>query len=1235
MAAPDLPTLRKNLTEAGFDDQLLSALSDAATLGARGRPTAPREPDRELLMHAALSGTFLPRQLGPPGRRQSRAEIDALLAICETVVVRNGRAWRLRADHRRSALLSAFGTGELPSLIERLPARSDDVPGFMLRRLLAGEYVNPDTLSVEQLESLALVLEWLDGTPLAKSAPNREELRRARRRRELLDPFLTLVGRPEGQPGDGANDRFVGRETEMERLRAYVGILPPEKWPDAVRRGAYSLWSAIGAGPERNEPLRIQGAGGAGKSTLIAKFILEHSRFMLADPVRRDLRLPFVYIDFDRATLTAREPLQLLLDMASQIPIWLPETEPAFDRYRDGLRRALDEQARSGSKLRERETWSELRGHCQEFMNLVEAANKGAAPVLIFFDTFEMVQYNSEAVAGVQGLIASLRNPAGGSWDNVRVIVSGRGSLLEISSKLKPLPIGALSLRATRELIALRSESEGLNLTETQMGALARPLRGSPLDVVIVTAWLKDNPDNASKFIEGVAGDAEIASEGANIDAAAAEARVTALLVRRMINHIATRAVRDLAFPGFVVRAITPDVIREVMMPARECEGAGAAARAQILFRRLRAERWLVHQQGSVLRHRAEVRRSMLRLIRERDRSAFYETNDRAIGFFRRHSEQRVDRAELIYHLLLAEHPLIEEVEALWRADLAPILATGVDDLDGIARDYLRIKLSHSYSVETLASMPDAVLRAVIASSGPSIVDRLGPEAALDLAEQRPELRRYEAGAAFVDEARYRSGRWTELVASTGSDAVSRAVRLLDILAGSRGEPIERRRLANQFRLSSRDPALDELWSDAMPALVGRRSASAEVLHWEALAFAACWQRRNPQVRSWLGGTFPDAVDVAARSCRHAVRLAGSVRSSPAMRVLALLEPEEDNEIIQHLDLKAHFATVSTREFGLFREMLDLAELGDGMDGKAATGDFEDAVREGRTLVASVQSRPDTLILDPRLTANMSRIAERLLANRPRALGSAVRRLLFASHPDWIEPLGLALDRAYGGEVPTRLGWFSTVDALLGSEGSGRRRTARPSGREIVALADEAGHLTNLVDAYRQHIESGAANGQSRAFLYLAAKLSNWILLLDPDRRRAVATAASVPLDQSSSAPPKDDPQKQQWGGLSERNGWRVAATVKASKSDRDWFRIDLKVEPTGEKRLLGPVIFHLHDSFTDPVREVEPRSSREASLKLWAYGAFTVGVLVSQDGTPLELDLAELPDAPKRFRNE
>jgi hypothetical protein len=59
-----------------------------------------------------------------------------------------------------------------------------------------------------------------------------------------------------------------------------------------------------------------------------------------------------------------------------------------------------------------------------------------------------------------------------------------------------------------------------------------------------------------------------------------------------------------------------------------------------------------------------------------------------------------------------------------------------------------------------------------------------------------------------------------------------------------------------------------------------------------------------------------------------------------------------------------------------------------------------------------------------------------------------------------------------------------------------------------------------------------------------------------------------------------------------------------------------------------------LHDSFARGVRTVKA-SRGKAMLRVAAYGAFTVGVLIAQDNTMLEIDLAELKSAPKRFREQ
>ncbi len=112
------------------------------------------------------------------------------------------------------------------------------------------------------------------------------------------------------------------------------------------------------------------------------------------------------------------------------------------------------------------------------------------------------------------------------------------------------------------------------------------------------------------------------------------------------------------------------------------------------------------------------------------------------------------------------------------------------------------------------------------------------------------------------------------------------------------------------------------------------------------------------------------------------------------------------------------------------------------------------------------------------------------------------------------------------------------------------------------------------------------------------------------------------------------DPQKGQWGGQSTRNGWTLSGNV--SEITPDWYDIELIVGPAKgfRKQLTGSVDFHLHDSFVEPVQRARASKGR-ARLEAEAFGAFTVGAEVLRDGTLLELDLADLTGAPKRFREQ
>jgi len=137
---------------------------------------------------------------------------------------------------------------------------------------------------------------------------------------------------------------------------------------------------------------------------------------------------------------------------------------------------------------------------------------------------------------------------------------------------------------------------------------------------------------------------------------------------------------------------------------------------------------------------------------------------------------------------------------------------------------------------------------------------------------------------------------------------------------------------------------------------------------------------------------------------------------------------------------------------------------------------------------------------------------------------------------------------------------------------------------------------------------------------------------------KPTAVAADVVKPPALDRPSKhaDDPQKGRWGGLpeSKERGWRLTARVEASTLEDEWFVIRAEVSSTMANRpLRKPVSFFVHPTFPKSRYDIEPVAGT-ARLELRGWGAFTIGAWVQDDGTELELDLAELGDeAPKAFK--
>ena len=78
----------------------------------------------------------------------------------------------------------------------------------------------------------------------------------------------------------------------------------------------------------------VYGRGGLGKSTLLAKFVLDHA----LDQLRP---FPFAYLDFDRAGIDASQPLQLLIEVARQVGAQFPSAHAELSVLAQDIRSDL------------------------------------------------------------------------------------------------------------------------------------------------------------------------------------------------------------------------------------------------------------------------------------------------------------------------------------------------------------------------------------------------------------------------------------------------------------------------------------------------------------------------------------------------------------------------------------------------------------------------------------------------------------------------------------------------------------------------------------------------------------------------------------------------------------------------------------------------------------------------------------------------------------------------------
>lgn len=219
-------------------------------------------------------------------------------------------SWRLTQAARRRALAVIGEPESLRTLRRRLSVAAPGTLQRMADLLLYGEPL-PATLAIGELAALVEAHDWYQG--LLPWLPPAETLRRRLAMAQLLEPMQRLIG-----------DQFVGRTHELERLADYVGILKADGLLTSVGVSARRFVRRTRRSLMADPPLFVLGPGGVGKSSLMARFILDHVGPAGGTPI------PFVLVDFDRAQVEPTLPLSLLLAALQQLRAQFPCTTPRW-----------------------------------------------------------------------------------------------------------------------------------------------------------------------------------------------------------------------------------------------------------------------------------------------------------------------------------------------------------------------------------------------------------------------------------------------------------------------------------------------------------------------------------------------------------------------------------------------------------------------------------------------------------------------------------------------------------------------------------------------------------------------------------------------------------------------------------------------------------------------------------------------------------------------------------------
>jgi cellulose synthase operon protein C len=631
---------------------------------------------------AAVRATFLDFAELRPVRDVARGSEAhrALRDDCTLVPVADGGAlWRLDDGVRDAALKHLGSAAAITRAIELNPAPEDDLQQ-QLGRLVAGDPLDLEHLTFGELTYVHQLAESLRG--IVPDLPDADEIDHRLAVADLLSPLHGLT-----------EEGFHGRADVLEQLRDHV--FGSRRWHDvlnldtvtqSIGLGVNQLWFTLR--DRSRPPLLLHGPGGSGKSTVIARFLLDH---MSVDQPR----VVLAHIDFDRPRFDAEEPLTLLGEALRQLSVQAPNVGESARELRHRIlarlsRKEIEPSTTALDAPRSVVGFGDREHYIEEFGRLLAEALGEERLLVMVLDTLEEVQYRGQDyIEELWYFLGQLH----AAVPALRVIAAGRTPLRDVTAG--SMLLGDLDEASGRAFLHARLDGLGVDPREI-IDAIVERIGCNPLTLKLAADVVREAGPEA---LGDALGKRQVRRR------AETEA-MQGVLYRRILDHIHDSPIKDLALPGLALRQVTPDVIRHVLSPACSLEVDGDVD-AVNLFERFAREVALVERsRDGSLRYRNDVRRLALRLVETDPDVPLKRVDEVAVDYFQSLDDDD-SRAEEIYHRLRLRQDR-EELDTRWRPELSTRLGSALDDLSGAQYVWLATKLGLTLSSAELAHADQA-----------------------------------------------------------------------------------------------------------------------------------------------------------------------------------------------------------------------------------------------------------------------------------------------------------------------------------------------------------------------------------------------------------------------------------------------------------------------------------------------------------------------------------------------